>query len=83
MVDLKILEGLSFHGAEQYLIESGYEQKETLNIDSDKCDVLEVYPYFLYDDCRNIIDKVGHAEYCMIDTDGELDDFECKWIRLD
>ena len=83
MVDLKILEGLSFHGAEQYLIESGYVQKGTLNTDSDECDVIEVYPYFLYDDCGNIIDKVGHAEYCMIDTDGELDDFACKWIRLD
>ena len=83
MVDLKILEGLSFYGAEQYLIESGYEQKEALNLDSDECDAIEIYPYYLYDDCGNIIDKVGHAEYCMIGSDGELDDFACKWIRLD
>ena len=83
MVDLKILEGMSFHGAEKYLLESGYVQKDTLNIDSDECDVIVIYLYFLYDDLGNTIDKVGHAEYCMIDADGELDDFAWKWIRLD
>jgi len=83
VVDLKILEGLSLHGAERFLIESGYKQEEVLRFDSDECDVVMVYPYFLYDDYENVIDKVGHAEYCIIDLDDELNDFLCKWIRLD
>ena len=82
MVDLKILEGLSFQGAERFLIESGYAQGETLRFDSDECDVIMVYPYLLHDNNENIIDKVGHAEYCIIDSDNELNDFMCKWIRL-
>ncbi|MDF2871158.1 MAG: hypothetical protein K0R05_2733 [Anaerocolumna sp.] len=49
MVDLYILEGLSFSGAELYLKEAGYVLEDRQCLDSEECDVLIVYPYYLYD----------------------------------
>lgn len=81
MVDLYILEGLSFSGAELYLEEAGYVLEDRQCQDSEECDVLIVYPYYLYDEKKRIIDKVGYAEYCNIDYNGEMDEFRCKWIK--
>ena len=83
IVNLKTLEGLSFQGAKKYLEEAGYKEGETLNLDSDECDVLLIFTYLLCNDNGKIIDKVGHAEYCMVDLEGDLEDFKCEWIRLE
>jgi hypothetical protein len=82
MVDLRILEGLSFLGAERFLLESGYIEGECFKQESGECDAIVMYPYLLYDEDENVIDQVCHAEYCMIDEDGELEDFKSKWIRV-
>ncbi|GKX65888.1 hypothetical protein [Inconstantimicrobium mannanitabidum] len=82
MVDLKILNGLSFIGAVAYLIEARYIECESIKQNSDECDVICLYPYILYDENNCMIDKVYHAEYCMIDEDGDLNDFKTKWIRM-
>mgnify|MGYP006975220294 CR=1 FL=1 len=82
MVDLRILEGLSFLGAERFLLESGYIKGECFKQDSQECDAILIYPYLLFDENEVVMDKVCHAEYCMIDEDGELEDFKSKWIRL-
>ena len=83
MINLKTLEGLSFQGAKKLLFESGYREGEPLRLESDECDVLMVYTYILYNEDEKSIDKVGHAEYCMIDSDGDLEDFKSEWIRMD
>lgn len=80
MVDLKILNGLSFIGAEKYIIEAGYIECECIKKNSGECDVICLYPYILYDENNYIIDKVYHSEYCMIDADGDLNDFKTEGI---
>lgn len=81
MVDLMILKGLSFSKAEQYLIEAGYVPCEYIKQSSQECDAILLYPYILYDESKCVIDKIYHAEYCMLDEDDELDDYKCDWIR--
>lgn len=81
MVDVKILNGLSFIGAEKYIIEAGYIECECIKKNSEECDVICFYPYILYDENNYVIDKVHHSEHCMIDEDGDLNEFKTEWIR--
>lgn len=82
MVDLRILEGLSFISAERFLFEEGYIEGECYKQNSEECDAVFFYPYLLYDETKCVIDKVCHAEYCMLDEGGEYEDFKSKWVRV-
>ena len=82
LIDLNILKGLSFHSAELFLNESGYVLEEEIRRTSEECDVIIIYCYFLYHSSQKVIDKIGFAEYCNYDEDGELDDFKWEWVRL-
>lgn len=80
MIDIDILKGLSFSGAQAFLLESGYEENAEIRRLSPECDVLVIVPYIQYGEDGCVIDRVGHFEFCMLD--GEETDWKCCWKRF-
>ena len=80
MVLLSVLHGLSFSEGEKMLLEEGYIEEETIEVDDDSCDKLFLYPYTLFSDGK-LIDKIYHAEYCNRDVYGDFEDFKVMWRR--
>jgi len=80
MVLLSVLHGLSFSEGEKMLLEEGYIEEETIEVDDDSCDKLFLYPYTLFSDGK-LIDRIYHAEYCNRDAYGDFEDFKVMWKR--
>jgi len=80
MVLLSVLHGLSFSEGEKMLLEEGYIEEETIEVDDDSCDKLFLYPYTLFSDGK-LIDRIYHAEYCNRDAYGDFVDFKVMWRR--
>lgn len=81
MVNIEVLKGLSFSGAERMLFEEGYVEEDCIEKESKNCDKLFLYPYALY--INNVlVDRIFHAEYCNLDDEGEFDDFKSFWTRM-
>ncbi|AWB43696.1 hypothetical protein DCC85_05330 [Paenibacillus sp. CAA11] len=81
MVNLHVLHGLSFAGAEAFLLEEGYGQEVAIERRAVEDGRLFLYPYTLYDEQGSLIDRIFHAEYCRRDEDGEWEAYSCSWTR--
>lgn len=82
MIDLFILQGLSYSGAESFLLESGYTAMEEMTEPCDECDILYISPFILLDESEQVIDKIGYFEFCMYDEDGDPIDYKRYWKRF-
>ncbi|MNJ61212.1 hypothetical protein D3C77_569910 [compost metagenome] len=51
-------------------------------MESNECDTMIIYCYYLYDSSGKVLDVIGHVEYCNEDSSGELMDFKWEWRRL-
>ncbi|WP_251577851.1 hypothetical protein [Paenibacillus sp. MER TA 81-3] len=82
LVNINILNGLSFFGAVELLLEEGYCEESVIEKEHEEFDKLFLYPYTLYDHNKKIVDEIFRAEYCMKDEDGEFEDYKSFWTRL-
>lgn len=81
LVNINILNGLSFSGAVEFLLEEGYCEENVVEKEHEECDKLFLHPYMLYDHNKQIVDEIFHAEHCMKDEDSEFKDYKSLRIR--
>ena len=84
MIILDYIKRLSRNAATRFLLEEGYIEEEYAEQAHDVYDRVFIYPYVLYDEAGQLIDRIGHVEYGIFEKPPG-DDFEIvkmEWVRL-
>jgi len=83
-VILDFIKTLSLNSATRYLIEEGYAEEDCIEQKSEVYDRVFIYPYLLYDEKNQIIDRIGHFEYGVFEKNGgdDFDIVKMEWKRF-
>ena len=84
MIILDYIKTLSLNAATRFLLEEGYIEEEYVEQAHDVYDRVFIYPYALYNEASQLIDRIGHVEYGICERPPG-DDFEIvkmEWVRL-
>ena len=84
MIILDYIKTLSRNAATRFLLEEGYIEEEYVEQAHDVYDRVFIYPYALYNEAGQLIDRIGHVEYGIFERPPG-DDFEIvkmEWVRL-
>ena len=63
MIILDYIKTLSRNAATRFLLEEGYIEEEYVEQAHDVYDRVFIYPYVLYNEAGQLIDRIGHVEY--------------------
>jgi len=83
-VILNFIKTLSLNSARRYLIEEGYTEEECIERCSEVYDRVFIYPYSLYNEKNQLIDRLGHFEYGVFEENGgdDFDIVKMEWRRF-
>ena len=81
---LNFIKTLSLNSASRYLVEDGYIEEDYMERYSEGYDRVFIYPYSLYDEKNQLIDRIGHFEYGVFEKNGgdDYDIVKMEWKRF-
>lgn len=79
ILSLAFLEGLSYTGARNLLLQEGYVEEAEFEEPDVSCGRKFRYPYVLYDSRKRKIDCIYYTEYCVPVMDVSYTDGRMTW----